>query len=133
MKSDDLTRFNYFERIVHWVVGLTFVFVLLTGFAFSYPSLFWLTALVGGGPAARVLHPWMGLVLMVGLVLMFFIWLRDMGLKKADFDWLRAIKQYTLHRRDEVPASATSTVGAFDASLLIVSVELNVPPLPVGV
>ena len=127
MKSDDLTRFNYFERIVHWVVGLTFVFVLLTGFAFSYPSLFWLTTLVGGGPAARVLHPWMGLVLMVGLVLMFFIWLRDMGLKKADVDWLRAIKQYTLHRRDEVPASGKYNAGQkvfFWAMILLVLAHL---------
>ncbi len=111
MRRDDLTRFTFFERILHWVVGLTFVFVLLTGLAFSYPSLYWLTTLVGGGPAARVLHPWVGVILMAALVVMFFIWLRDMGLRKADVDWLRALKHYTLHEKDKVPASGKYNAG----------------------
>lgn len=111
MRTDDLTRFTYFERIVHWVVGLTFLFVLLTGLAFSYPSLFWLTTLVGGGPAARVLHPWMGALLTVALVIMFFTWLKDMGIRKADVEWMRAIKHYTLHRKDQVPATGKYNAG----------------------
>lgn len=111
MKSDDLNRFTYFERIVHWVVGLTFVFVLLTGLAFSHPSLFWLTALVGGGETARTLHPWMGALLTVSLVVMFFLWLRDMGMGKADYEWLRAIKQYTLNQKDQVPPTGKYNGG----------------------
>ena len=41
-----LHRFTYLERVVHWVVGGTFVALLLTWLALSYPSLFWLTSLV---------------------------------------------------------------------------------------
>ena len=67
MRNHELHRFNFLERLVHWVVGVTFVLLLLTGLAFSYPSLFWLTAIVGGGPAARVLHPWIGMVFGVGI------------------------------------------------------------------
>ena len=62
-----LGRFTYFERVVHWVVGGSFAALLVTGLAFSYPSLFWLTALAGGGPAARVLHPWIGAVFGVSI------------------------------------------------------------------
>lgn len=127
MRSDDLMRFTYVERIVHWVVGLTFLFVLLTGLAFSYPSLFWLTTLVGGGPAARALHPWVGMVLTVGLVFMFFIWLRDMGLGQRDFDWLRAIKDYTMHRKDKVPDTGKYNAGQkifFWAMVLLVVAHL---------
>ena len=51
MSKELLQRFTYLERIVHWVVGATFVALLLTGLAFAYPSFFWLTTLVGGGPA----------------------------------------------------------------------------------
>ena len=32
-----LHRFNFTERIVHWVVGVTFVLLLATGLAFAYP------------------------------------------------------------------------------------------------
>ena len=49
MNSNHVQRFTLAQRLVHWVVGLSFTLLLLTGFAFSYPSLFWLTVLVGGG------------------------------------------------------------------------------------
>jgi formate dehydrogenase subunit gamma len=49
----EIQRFSFAERLVHWVVGLSFLFLLLTGLAFSHPRLFWLTTFVGGGPTAR--------------------------------------------------------------------------------
>lgn len=111
MRSDDLTRFTYFERIVHWALGLTFVFLLLTGLALSYPSFFWLTALVGGGPAARALHPWFGIVFAVSVVLMLFLWVKDMLLNKADGEWLRAVKHYVRHDRERVPPTGKYNGG----------------------
>ena len=57
MHADELSRFTFVERVVHWIVGLSFVLLLLTGLAFSYPSLFWITTLVGGGPSARGSSP----------------------------------------------------------------------------
>lgn len=101
--AQDLDRFNFLERIVHWVVGTTFVVLVLTGLAFSYPSLFWLTIFVGGGAAARVIHPWMGFFFSAALVVMFFIWIRDMWIGKADVEWLKALRQYTFHQKDQVP------------------------------
>jgi formate dehydrogenase subunit gamma len=111
MKHDDLTRFSYFERIVHWVLGLSFVFLLFTGLALSYPSLFWLTALTGGGLAARVLHPWIGLLFAVSVVLMLFLWARDMLVGKADREWLAAVKHYARHERDKVPPTGKYNGG----------------------
>ncbi len=110
-RRDDLPRFNFLERVVHWVVGITFVLLLLTGLAFSYPSLFWLTSLVGGGPAARVLHPWTGLVFTVALVAMFVLWVRDMGISADDVRWMRAIKHYARHERDKVPPAGKYNGG----------------------
>lgn len=98
-----LHRFTFAERVVHWVVGVSFVVLLLTGLALSYPRLFWLTVLVGGGATARVLHPWTGVVFTAGLVLMFFIWARDMFVTRDDVTWMRAIKHYARHEKDKVP------------------------------
>lgn len=111
MKRDELDRFTYAERVVHWVVGLTFVFLLFTGLAFSYPSLYWITSLVGGGAAARVLHPWIGVVFSIGLVFMFVIWLRDMFFTKADVEWMGAIRHYARHERDQVPPAGKYNGG----------------------
>ena len=74
-KSRILLRFTFFERIIHWVVGVTFVALLMSGLAFSYPALFWMTTLFGGGPAARVLHPWFGVAFGIGMVVMIVIWI----------------------------------------------------------
>ncbi len=110
-RADELDRFSYTERLVHWVVGVTFVVLLLTGLAFSYPSLFWLTAILGGGPSARALHPWVGVLFSGGIAAMFLIWLKDMPLRTADWEWLRAIKHYALHDRERVPPTGKYNGG----------------------
>ena len=48
-----LNRFTFAERIVHWVVGVSFVLLLATGLAFAYPALFWLTTLLSPSPTRR--------------------------------------------------------------------------------
>ncbi|MFQ6044747.1 MAG: formate dehydrogenase subunit gamma [Gemmatimonadales bacterium] len=111
MKRDALKRFTFAERVLHWVVGVTFVILLLTGLALSYPKLYWLTALVGGGSVARVLHPWTGVVFTVGLVVMSFMWLKEMWLARSDLEWLRAIKYYARHERDRVPPAGKYNGG----------------------
>ena len=110
MSNRDLQRFTFVERVVHWLVGISFLVLLLTGFAFSYPSLFWLTLPFGGGAAARVLHPWAGVVFEAGLVAMFFIWLKDMHFARGDGKWLKSVRSYATHDEANVP-----DVGKYNA------------------
>ena len=111
MKGNDLDRFTYAERIVHWVVGATFVLLLMSGLALSYPSMFWMTTLFGGGPSARALHPWIGVVFTGGLVYMFLVWVRDMRIGDTDVAWLRAIKYYATHQKEKVPPTGKYNGG----------------------
>lgn len=106
-----LARFTFAERLIHWWVGITFLFLLLTGLAFAHPRLFWLTALVGGGPTARALHPWIGLLFSLGLGLMFFLWAAEMRVDASDRAWLRALKAYARHQKDRVPATGKYNGG----------------------
>lgn len=111
MSRGELHRFTYAERVVHWVVGLSFVFLLLTGLAFSHPRLYWLTTLVGGGPTARILHPWIGLLFTVSFAAMFVMWLRDMRIDAGDRAWLRAIRHYAVHDKERVPPAGKYNGG----------------------
>ncbi|HSH76694.1 MAG TPA: formate dehydrogenase subunit gamma [Longimicrobiales bacterium] len=111
MRRGELERFTYVERIVHWVVGLSFLALLLTGLAFSHPRLFWLTSLFGGGALARILHPWMGLVFSASAVAMLRIWMRDMRITHADRAWLRAIRHYAVHDKERVPPAGKYNAG----------------------
>ena len=90
-------RFNAAQRLIHWAVGISFTVLFLTGLAFSYPSLFWLTNLLGGGPTARALHPWVGLVFSISMAATFSMWMREMSLDATDWHWLRAIRAYAQH------------------------------------
>lgn len=127
-----LQRFDFTERIVHWVVGVTFVLLLATGLAFAYPALFWLTALLGGGPSARVLHPWVGVVFGVGMVFMIAIWIRDMFLSDTDWRWLRAVRAYATRDSANVPPAGKYNAGQkmffwFQGVLAVVFVVSGVP------
>ena len=110
-KSRILLRFTFFERIIHWVVGVTFVALLMSGLAFAYPALFWMTTLFGGGPATRVLHPWFGVAFGIGMVVMIVIWIRDMFLDDGDRQWLAAVKHYALRDADRVPPAGKYNAG----------------------
>ena len=104
-------RFSAVQRLTHWAVGLSFTVLLLTGLAFSYPSLFWLTNLLGGGPSARALHPWIGLAFAVALGATVVLWLREMGLGARDWEWLRAVPAYASHRTADVPPAGKYNGG----------------------
>ena len=87
----DLQRYNASERANHWVVGICFILLALSGLAFFHPALFPLANLFGGGTWARILHPWIGVVMAVFFVIMFFRFasLNLMGGK--DWDWLSKV------------------------------------------
>ena len=106
-----LNRFTFFERIIHWVVGVTFVVLLATGLAFAYPPLFWLTTLLGGGPSARVLHPWVGALFGFGMIFMIVVWIRDMVLSETDWKWLGAVRHYAARETDKVPPAGKYNAG----------------------
>ena len=111
MSEPLLHRFNLLERIVHWVVGVTYVALLLTGLAFAYPPLFWLTAPLGGGAMARVLHPYIGALFGVAMLLMVVLWIRDMFLNRLDVQWMAAVHHYATHQRDKVPPAGKYNAG----------------------
>ena len=110
-KTRSVQRFSAAQRLIHWAVGLSFTVLLLTGLAFSYPSLFWLTHLLGGGPTARALHPWVGLAFSAAMAATFALWVRDMRLDPADWQWLRAVPAYARHRTAEVPPAGKYNGG----------------------
>ena len=48
-----VSRYRGVTRLNHWVTALCMIVLLISGFSFFHPSLFWMTGLFGGGQAAR--------------------------------------------------------------------------------
>src|SRR6202050_2658930 len=55
-----IPRYSFVERVNHWFGAVTYSYCLITGLAFWTPYLYWLAAIVGGGPTARFWHPLFG-------------------------------------------------------------------------
>ena len=101
--GDRILRYTLAERVNHWIAGLTYIYLLVTGLAFWSPYMFWLAVLVGGGPAARFWHPWLGLVFAVSVFWMYQIWRGDMVITKEDRAWHGAIEHYIRNEDENLP------------------------------
>ncbi|MDC6711371.1 formate dehydrogenase cytochrome b556 subunit, partial [Leclercia adecarboxylata] len=58
-----LRRYEDRDRMNHWFIALMFVLAGLSGLAFFHPSLYFFSALFGGGVWARILHPFFGVIM----------------------------------------------------------------------
>jgi formate dehydrogenase subunit gamma len=84
-----LLRYKDGDRMNHWFIALMFFLAGLSGLAFFHPSLFFLSHLFGGGQWTRILHPFMGLLMVVGFLVFFLkIW-RENLINDADREWAK--------------------------------------------
>lgn len=88
----DLKRYNASERANHWIVGISFILLALSGLAFFHPAFFPLTQLFGGPVWTRILHPWVGVLMAVAFLIIFIRFFRLNLITPADIDWLKKAK-----------------------------------------
>lgn len=96
-----ILRYNLTERITHWVAGLSYFYLLLSGLAFWTPWMWWLALFLGGGPVARAVHPWIGLIFTAAIVKMFTLWHRDMYITDADREWRHSMGKYVRNEEEQ--------------------------------
>lgn len=89
----DLKRYTASERANHWVTGICFILLALSGLALFHPALFPLTLLFGGGTWTRILHPFIGVVMMLFFVVMFFRFKSLNHMTPTDWEWVRRAKE----------------------------------------
>jgi len=111
MSANRIMRYNFGERVNHWISGLSYTYLLITGLAFWSPYMFWMVILVGGGPAARFWHPWVGLMFSASMLWMYNIWSRDMRATKEDMAWKDAFGQYIRNEDDQLPPAGRFNWG----------------------
>ncbi len=98
-----IPRYTLVERANHWFGALAYIYLLVTGLAFWSPYLFWMAAVVGGGPTARFWHPWFGLLFTASLLWTFTQWRRDMAVDDDDRHWASSIESYIKNEDEKLP------------------------------
>jgi len=112
---DTLLRYSTEVRTNHWLNAIFFVLAALSGLALFHPAFFWLSNLFGGGPWTRILHPFLGLsMVLVFLALSARVWDQN-GFAAGDWQWLRQWRDVIGDREERLPE-----VGRYNAGQKLV-------------
>ena len=87
----DLPRFTASERANHWIVAICFVLLALSGLALFHPAFWPLTGLFGGVVWARILHPFIGVLMALAFAPLFTRFRNLNRMTPADREWLSRI------------------------------------------
>jgi formate dehydrogenase subunit gamma len=99
----NIQRYAAVTRINHWIVAISFVLLALSGLSLFHPALFWLTNLFGGGPWTRILHPFIGVVMVAAFALLAREMWQANTWQPRDSIWLRKIKDVINNREEKLP------------------------------
>lgn len=109
-KPQLINRYTASERANHWAVAVTFILLALSGLALFHPAFFFLTSLLGGGVWARILHPFIGVLMTALFVYMALGFAPHNRITDADRRWMASIKDVICNRDDKLPE-----VGKYNA------------------
>ena len=105
-----VSRYRLHMRINHWITAIAMVLLVLSGLAMFHPSLFFLTAIFGGGQNTRAWHPWFGVVLVVSFAVLFLqVWRANLW-TRSDWAWTRHLGDLVAGREEKMPE-----IGKFNA------------------
>jgi formate dehydrogenase subunit gamma len=103
-------RYTAGARINHWITAISLVLLAISGLSLFHPSLYFLTALFGGGDFTRFIHPWIGVVLFFGFCGLFLRFWRANLWEGADNTWLARISEVLRNQEEKLPE-----VGKYNA------------------
>ena len=89
-----ILRFASFERFTHWLTASCFVVLALSGLNISFGRililpLFGANAFSAMSTWAKYAHDYLAFPFMLGLIIMFLIWIKDNIPGKLDLQWIR--------------------------------------------
>ncbi len=109
-----------FERVIHFVLLVSFFVLMLTGLGFTYTALNWLNTAFGGNAWADVFHKWFGVAFAVSAAFTIISYFGEaMSFDEDDRKWLSVLGGY-FDKSVEVPPSGKMNMGQKLFFLIIV-------------
>lgn len=103
MRSGEIRRYDANERLNHWAVAILFVLLAASGLAFFHPAFWFLSALLGGGNWARILHPFLGVLMFVLFLVMAMRYWDDNKIRPYDREWGKRLRDVIDNRDHDLP------------------------------
>jgi formate dehydrogenase subunit gamma len=108
---NDLQRFTAAERVIHWIVAVCFVLLALSGLAFFHPAFWPFMQLFGGGVWARILHPFIGLLIAIAFCLEFLNFQSLNRMTPSDWTWIKRIRDLVAGSGQNMPPQEKFNAG----------------------
>ncbi|GAA5097206.1 formate dehydrogenase subunit gamma [Wohlfahrtiimonas larvae] len=98
MKQENrlIQRYSASERINHWIVAFCFILLALSGLALFYPSFSWFAQVFGTLQTARIIHPFVGIIMFIGFMIQFFRYAAHNIPNKEDVRWALSVKEVVM-------------------------------------
>ncbi|NJD31714.1 MAG: formate dehydrogenase subunit gamma [Gammaproteobacteria bacterium] len=100
---DLILRHEPRDRVLHWLIVIAFVGAAASGMALFHPALYWLSNLLGGGRWSVILHPFVGIAMMLFWVPFARMAWSENRLQPYDRRWLSQIGDVVANRDDRLP------------------------------
>jgi formate dehydrogenase subunit gamma len=101
--SELILRHDSRDRVLHWLVVIAFVGAAASGLALFHPALYWLSGLLGGGRWSVVLHPFVGLAMLLCFLPFALPAWRENRLESYDRQWLKHLSDVVENRDERLP------------------------------
>ena len=111
MRSGEVPRYNANERVNHWSVAILFILLAASGLAFFHPAFYFLSWLLGGGPWARILHPFLGVLMFLLFLLMALRYWNDNKIQAYDREWGKRLGDFINNRDAGLPEIDKYNIG----------------------
>ncbi len=111
MRSGEIQRYSANERTHHWITAILFILLAASGLAFFHPAFWPLTALLGGGSWARILHPFLGVLMFVSFFLLALRVWGDNKIEAHDREWNKRLGDVINNRDDNLPEIGKYNMG----------------------
>ncbi len=95
-RKDQILRTKFPERLCHWMIVVCFFLAATSGLSWFFPTFSWLSAFLGSPQMARVLHPFLGIVVFIGLCYMFVKFVKYNLPAKTDVIWFKNVDKVLL-------------------------------------
>jgi len=106
-----IVRYTTAQRVNHWINGICFTLMVLSGLSMFHPIMFWLSNLFGGGQWTRAVHPWIGCVLMVSYIGMIVQFWRANLWHKEDTTWMKSVAAVVEDDEERIPPVGHNNAG----------------------
>ena len=96
-RRDTIVRYTAPERINHWITAFCFILSAVSGLGFLFPSFNWLMQIMGTPQLARILHPFVGVVMFASFIIMFFRYWHHNLINRDDIFWAKNIRKIVVN------------------------------------